>query len=273
MGKATTDVMTGKSYDAEGSGNSLTNVKNTNIKAAAAIALDKLAATTASRALVSDGSGFVSPATTTATEIGYVNGVTSSLCGINQSCTLTSKTLTSPTITGPSISGTIGTALTASKIVLTDGSSNLTTGTPTVAQGGTGLTSGTSGGVPYFSSSSALSSSAALAQYGVVLGGGAGATPATLAPNASTAYPLVSGGSSANPSWALLGVTGGGTGIAVGTSGGIPYFSGTTTIASSGALTASQLVLGGGTGATPTSLAAGSQYQVLTMGASNPAYG
>src|SRR5690606_2887169 len=34
---------------------------------------------TASRAVVTDGSGFVSAATTTATEIGYVNGVTSAI--------------------------------------------------------------------------------------------------------------------------------------------------------------------------------------------------
>lgn len=57
----------------------VSNIKNADIKAAAAIALNKLAATTASRALVSDGSGFVSAATTTATEIGYVNGVTSAI--------------------------------------------------------------------------------------------------------------------------------------------------------------------------------------------------
>lgn len=54
-------------------------VTNTHVNSAAAIALSKLAATTASRALVSDGSGVISPATTTATEIGYVNGVTSSI--------------------------------------------------------------------------------------------------------------------------------------------------------------------------------------------------
>lgn len=34
----------------------------------------------------------------TPTELGYLSGVTSSLCGINQSCTLTGKTLTDPTI-------------------------------------------------------------------------------------------------------------------------------------------------------------------------------
>jgi hypothetical protein len=49
------------------------------IAALAAIDLSKLDAVTNSRALVSDGSGFVSAATTTSTEIGYVNGVTSSI--------------------------------------------------------------------------------------------------------------------------------------------------------------------------------------------------
>jgi len=47
----------------------------------------------------------------------------------------------------------------------------------TVAQGGTGLTSGTSGGVPYFSSTSAMASSGVLTATAVVLGGGAGAAP------------------------------------------------------------------------------------------------
>lgn len=79
MGKATVDTMTNKTFDAEGTGNSISNIKNADIKAAAAIAVNKLAALTASRAMVTDGSGFASAATTTATEIGYVNGVTSAL--------------------------------------------------------------------------------------------------------------------------------------------------------------------------------------------------
>jgi len=74
-----TQTFTNKTIDADGTGNSITNIENANIKAAAAIAVNKLAATTVSRALVSDGSGFVSAATTTSTEIGYVNGVTSAI--------------------------------------------------------------------------------------------------------------------------------------------------------------------------------------------------
>lgn len=54
-------------------------IVNADVNASAAIALSKLAALTVSRALVSDGSGFISVATTTATELGYVNGVTSAI--------------------------------------------------------------------------------------------------------------------------------------------------------------------------------------------------
>lgn len=98
MTGSSTNTLTNKTFDADATGNSISNIENADIKAAAGIDVSKLAAVTASRALVSDGSGFVSPATTTATEIGYVNGVTSSLCGINQSCTLTNKTLTAPVV-------------------------------------------------------------------------------------------------------------------------------------------------------------------------------
>lgn len=77
VGRATTDTLTNKSIDSDN--NTITNIVNADIKAAAAIALNKLAATTVSRALVSDASGFVTAATTTSTEIGYVNGVTSAI--------------------------------------------------------------------------------------------------------------------------------------------------------------------------------------------------
>lgn len=52
-------------------------ITNAKVNASAAIALTKLAATTASRALVSDASGFISPATTTSTQIGYLSTTTS----------------------------------------------------------------------------------------------------------------------------------------------------------------------------------------------------
>lgn len=91
VGISDSQTLTNKSIDADA--NTITNIENADIKAAAAIALNKLAATTASRALVSDGSGFISPATTTAAEIGFVNGVTSAIqtqLNAKQSSTLTS---------------------------------------------------------------------------------------------------------------------------------------------------------------------------------------
>ncbi|MHA2401570.1 MAG: beta strand repeat-containing protein, partial [Candidatus Kariarchaeaceae archaeon] len=52
MGKATTDVMTNKTFDADGTGNSITNIENADIKAAAAIAFSKLEAMTSGNILV-----------------------------------------------------------------------------------------------------------------------------------------------------------------------------------------------------------------------------
>jgi hypothetical protein len=49
-----------------------------------------------------------------------------------------------------------------------------------VANGGTGLTGGTSGGIPYYSGTSALTSSALLAANALVVGGGSGSAPATV---------------------------------------------------------------------------------------------
>jgi hypothetical protein len=74
-------------------------------------------------------------------------------------------------------------------------------GSPITGSGTLALTvAGTSGGVPYFSSSSAWASSGALAQYGLVLGGGAGAAPTTLAAVAANQI-LTSAGTGANPAY------------------------------------------------------------------------
>jgi len=54
-------------------------IVNADVNASAALEFSKMENLTASRALVSDGSGDVSAATTTSTEIGYVNGVTSAI--------------------------------------------------------------------------------------------------------------------------------------------------------------------------------------------------
>lgn len=62
----------------------------------------------------------------------------------------------------------------------TTGTASNVTGTVAVANGGTGLTAGTSGGVLYYSATGTLASSAALTANALVVGGGAGTAPATI---------------------------------------------------------------------------------------------
>jgi hypothetical protein len=62
-------------------------------------------------------------------------------------------------------------------------------------------TSATSGGIPYFSSASVLSSSGALSQYAVVLGGGSGGAPTTVSGLGSAGQVLTSNGSGTAPTW------------------------------------------------------------------------
>lgn len=75
-----------------------------------------------------------------------------------------------------------------------------------VADGGTGLSSGTSGGVPYFSSGTTMASSAALTNYAPLVGGGAGAAPRSIAGGAGTGNQVfVSQGGTADPVWSFIG--------------------------------------------------------------------
>jgi hypothetical protein len=55
------------------------SILNADVNASAAIAYSKLATTTASRAIVSDGSGFLAASTTTAIEVSHLAGVTSAI--------------------------------------------------------------------------------------------------------------------------------------------------------------------------------------------------
>ena len=73
----TSDTLTNKSIDSDN--NTITNIVNADIKAAAAISFSKMENLTVSRALVSDSNGDVSISAVTSTEIGYLDGVTSSI--------------------------------------------------------------------------------------------------------------------------------------------------------------------------------------------------
>ena len=140
-------------------------------------------------------------------------------------------------------------------------------GTPTYPQTVAGVT--TSGGVPYFSSTTVLSSSGLLTAGAPVLGGGAGGAPTsgTVSGN-TTKFATVSATFAtgqclqvdASLNLATTGAacgTGGGitfpqTVAGTTNSGGIPYFSSTTVLSSSAALTANLPVIGGGAGVAPT---------------------
>lgn len=91
------------------------------------------------------------------------------------------------------ISGGIGVAPSWGKVGLTTHVS----GTLPVANGGTGLTAGTSGGILGFTASGTIASSSLLTANGIVIGGGAGATPSSTA--AMTDGQLLIGQSSAAP--------------------------------------------------------------------------
>lgn len=78
------------------------------------------------------------------------------------------------------------------------------TGSPVTSSGTLDVaTAGTSGGIPYFSSSSVLSSSGALTNHALVLGGGAGATPTALG-SLGTTTTVLHGNAAGAPSFGAV---------------------------------------------------------------------
>ena len=169
-------------------------------------------------------SGIATPGTTgsatlipvvTIDTYGRVTGITTAA---NPQGTVTSVTGTAPVVSSggatPIISMAAATSLVSGYLTSTDwstfnnkGSGSVTSvsftgGLITVATATTtpALTvAGTSGGIPYFSSASTWASSAALTQYGVVYGGGAGATPVATA--AGTTGQILTATTSGAPTW------------------------------------------------------------------------
>jgi len=110
--------------------------------------------------------------------------------------------------------GTNLTSFTSGGAVYATSTSALTTGTLPVASGGTGLTAGTSGGILAYTATGTLASSAALTQYGVVIGGGAGAAPTSTAVGTAT-HVLTSNGAGVAPTFQAPAASGISTGKAI----------------------------------------------------------
>lgn len=101
------------------------------------------------------------------------------------------------TVTSVDVSGGTTGLTTSGGPVTTSGTITLA-GTLIVANGGTGLTSGTSGGVPTYTASGTLTSSDALTNNQLIVGGGAGAVIKTLAAGSANQYLKISSGI---PTW------------------------------------------------------------------------
>jgi len=160
------------------------------------------------------------------------------------------------TLTGV-LKGNGTSAFTASNVSL----SSEVTGTLPVANGGTGLTGGTSGGLPYFSAASTLASSGVLAANALVIGGGAGAAPSTTTTGTGI-LTFLGTPSSSNLAAAVTDETGSGA-LVFGTSPSLttPALSGET-FSTNAAVTAGTNAQGQG--------ALTSDYNIVTTASNNP---
>lgn len=136
-----------------------------------------------------NGSSALTASSTTPTELGYVHNVTSSLCGINQTCTLTNKTIAAGSNT---ISGLTNSSLSGAAAITNANLASVSNNTIKSNISG-------SGGVPSDNSVTSVLDSAFSSTQGAVLYRGASSWSA-LSPG-SNGNILTSGGTFANPSW------------------------------------------------------------------------
>lgn len=106
----------------------------------------------------------------------------------------------SPTLVTPNLGAPSAAVLTNATGLPIDGG---TVGTLPVGRGGLGITSGTSGGIPYFSAAATIASSALLALSQLVVGGGAGGAPATLG-SLGTTVQVLHGNAAGLPTWGAV---------------------------------------------------------------------
>lgn len=258
----------------------------------------------ASLALISDSNGLPAASSTTATELGYVGGVTSAIqtqLNAKMSSSLTSAHLFvgngSNVATDVAVSGDLTLANTGAFTIANSAVTNAkmaNMAAHTYKGNNTGSTAApaditstqlTADLNLFTSSLQGLTPSSGGGTTNFLRADGTWAAPSggsgTVTSVAMTVPSFLSvSGSPVTTSGTLavtlsgtaLPVANGGTGITSGTSGGVLAFTASGTIASSTALTANQLIIGGGAGVAPSSLAAGTQNNVLVMGASNPGW-
>lgn len=161
-------------------------------------------------------------------------------------------------VTSVTVASFLNTLATAGAVSLTAHVS----GVLPVANGGTGIASGTSGGVLYYSAAGTLASSAALTDNVLVVGGGAGVTPNSLTAGLGTTTTVLHGNAAGEPTWGAISLT-------ADVSGTLPVANGGT-----GAATLTGLLQGNGTSAITAITNSSTVGQVLRVtGASTYAWG
>jgi hypothetical protein len=176
-------VGTGASLTTSGSGSITANAL------AAGTYANALTLSSASNAFTGSGAGLtgLNFANISGTSSGALLVGTGSTLGVSGTGAITATALAAGTYANALTLNSASNAFTGSGSGLTSlNADNISSGTLAVGRGGTGLGSGTSGGILAFTGTGTLASSGLLAQNAIMLGGGAGATPSTLGSTGTT---------------------------------------------------------------------------------------